>query len=87
MALSDGFYKLKSTTQSSDGTESVFLSSMKADTLLSMNFHDVIVIWVLNNGAVASVGISPSIFEPSVILQPAKFSSEVYVRHVEQAPV
>lgn len=61
---------------------------MKAETLLSMNFHDVIVVWILHSGAVSAVGISPSIFEPSVQQKlPIEFSSEVYVRHIEQAPV
>jgi len=82
-ANSDDFYQLKSTVQTSDGTESTFLSSVKAASILETGLHDCITVWFLHNGAVAAVGITPS-GEGSPT---GGFTTEVFVRHMDQAPV
>lgn len=73
-----------------DGVENVYLSSIKSETLLSHNLNDVIRVWVLNNGAISAVGISPHVVEePEEVPYsiPTKFSTEVFIHYIEQAPV
>ncbi|KAJ3665039.1 hypothetical protein Zmor_000555 [Zophobas morio] len=92
MAATNQFYQIRSTVVSNDGTENVFLSTIKACMLAEAQLDDRLSVSLDYTGRVIGITLliaSKSTCEGAVVpLSKLKeFTTSVYVRHPEVGPV
>ncbi|KAF2901030.1 hypothetical protein ILUMI_05170 [Ignelater luminosus] len=92
LAANNEFYQLKSIVTASDGSESVFISSVKACMLAESDLNDILSVSLDYSGKVVTVTLavaSTATCEGAVVPidKLKEFSTSVYVRHPENGPV
>jgi len=92
LAASNKFYQLKSTVTASDGSETSFISTVKACMLAEAELNDILSVSLDYSGRVITVTLavaSTSTCEGAVVPidKLKEFSTSIFVRHTENGPI